>query len=716
MGQAVEIDRVDERVKRPLRPKLFAPSRPYDVAEGRRARVDGLLASARHALDQRQLFVLLPFAIIIGLVASLKASNAPDPLALTAVGAALVVALPFTWKSLTALRVLTVSGAFWLGFSLLVIHGAIFGTPMLHGSAYGTYDARVDAIVSVGEDGRRVIVSDIKPVAPARALVVKRARILIKAGPDMAPGDIIEGPIRFYAVPGPVLPGSYDSQFHAFFDGIGAFGAATKPVTLLRPGDPASPDRFIDTIRRTIGARIAAVLGEPSRGIARALITGDQTGVTQDARQMMATAGLAHVLSISGLHLTLVAGSVFFVLRLIFSLLGSLSPRISAKKLAAGGGIVASLAYFAISGGDIAALRSTVMIILVFGAVIFGRRALTMRNVAIAGLICVILDPANVFRPSFQLSFAAVIGLIGIYELIQHRPSAEKGVIAKVWGHFVGIATTSLIAGGATTLFSIYHFQQTSPLGIVGNLAALPLVGFVMMPAAMFSVLAMPFGAEAPFLWIMGWSVDRMLDVAATVAAWSGNINASPLLTPLALFIGLLALAWFCFFTNRYRLLGPALAVLAIIVFAVDRQPDVLIADTTQALAMRTDDGLKLISGKPTSFAVKVWQQTFKQTIPAGGPAITHCDTLGCISTSPLGFTLAITKNAAAFGEDCASADVVVTRLAAPAACRDQTTVIDGGDLARGGVEWLRWDAAAARFEVRPAITDINRPWRASQR
>src|SRR6185503_19595994 len=157
----------------------------------------------------------------------------------------------------------------------------------------------------------------------------------------------------------------------------------------------------------------------------------------------------------------------------------------------------------------------------------------------------------------FQLSFAAVIGLVGIYEILQRREPKGRGPVGHVFAHFVGIATTSLIAGAATTLFSIYHFQQTSPLGIVGNLMALPLVGFVMMPAAMLSVLVMPFGFERPFLWIMGWSIDRMLDVAALVAGWSQGLNASPLLTPLALFIGLVALAWFSFFTNRWRLLGP---------------------------------------------------------------------------------------------------------------------------------------------------------------
>src|SRR5207248_5830121 len=130
-------------------------------------------------------------------------------------------------------------------------------------------------------------------------------------------------------------------------------------------------------------------------------------------------------------------------------------------------------------------------------------------------------------------------------------------------------------------------------------------------------------------------------------------------------------------------------------------RPAVLVAGSTPALAVRTSGGLELVAGKPTSFAVKVWHETYKEPIAPGSPAGTHCDTLGCVSTSPLGFTIAVTKNEAAFDEDCASADLVITRLRAPASCRAETTVIDGGDLARGGVQWLHWDPSQARFAVR---------------
>ena len=679
-------------------------------------RFPGLLRSAALALDERRLFVLLPFAIIVGLIASLMTTTQPDPFALAGVGMAALAAIALALRTHIPLRIAVLFAAFWCGFGLLTLHGLLSGTEMLARPAYGTFTVRIDEVISEAESGKRVIVSRITPVADTRAVPMRRARIVIDQGPDLAPGDIIRAPIRFYAVPGPVTPGGFDGQFHGYFDGIGAYGNTTSTVEIVATGDLSAPERVIDATRRAISVRVDATLAQPAAGIARAIINGDQSAVTEAAREVMATAGLAHVLSISGLHLTLVAGGVFVALRMGLSLSQSVARRVSVKRLAAFGGIAAALLYFSISGGNVAALRSTIMIVLVFGAVIFGRRALTMRNVAIAALIVVLGDPASVFRPSFQLSFAAVVALVGAWEAARGDEKGDRNFPQQVWRYFAGLAATSLVAGAATLLFSAYHFQQTSPLGVLGNLVSLPLVGFVMMPSALLAVLLMPFGLEAPLLGAMGWSIDRMLDLAAIVASLSGGIDASPLLTPLALAIGFVAIGWFAFFSNVWRWLGPTLAVPAVLVLAMDRPPDILVADTTRAVALRTADGLRLVDGKPGSFAVMVWQETYGGEIVPAGAEISRCDSIGCIATSPLGFTLAIVDDPAGFAEDCGFVDLVLTHRTAPASCATVTNVIDADDLASGGVHWLRWDAAAEKFEIRPAITDLNRPWRAVQR
>jgi competence protein ComEC len=229
-----------------------------------------------------------------------------------------------------------------------------------------------------------------------------------------------------------------------------------------------------------------------------------------------------------------------------------------------------------------------------------------------------------------------------------------------------------------------------------------------MMPAAVVAALAMPFGFEWPFLQVMGWSIDRMLDLATLVAALSSGLTATPLLTPLALMLGLAGLAWFAFFTDRWRLLGPLLLLPAIPLLALDRPPDVLIADSTQAVAVRSADGMRVVAGKPQSFAVDVWRETYGGDYES---AEIGCDSIACVGIGAPGFNYAIVRDPAGFYEEC-GADLVIARREVPNSC-SAATVIDARGLRRGGVHLLHWNAQQAAFDVRPAITDLNRPWRA---
>lgn len=710
MGETVDHPRVENGPAMPLarpsrgRPVSLRPPVPKPHA------VSQIALAFSKAIEGRRLIVLVPFALIVGQVASLLATTATPAWLLAAVGGALLLAMVALRRSLRATRGLTLTLAFWIGFALFSLHGALSATPMLVRPAFGTFEARVDEILSEGQSESRIVVSAVSGTAERPAPDIRRARLFVQGAPALSPGDRIRAPMRLTPVPGPVVPGGFDSQFHAFFDGIGAYGNTTKPPEILTAGETAAPERLISNLRHEIARRIDAVLQPPAAGIARALINGDQSGIGDAEREVMATAGIAHVYSVSGLHLSIVAGGAYAIVRLLLALIGSLAARFPIKPVAAAAGIVAACGYFAISGGNVAALRSTIMIMLVMGAVIAGRRALTMRNVAIAGTLIILLDPASVFRPSFQLSFSAVIALIGTYEMIRGLTLPAwlpRGWVVRL---LVGIVVTSLVAGAATLVFSAYHFQQTSPLGVFGNLAALPLVSAVTMPMAVLGTLAMPFGLEYWPLVAMGWSIDRMLDLAALVAGWSAGLTASPLLTPLALLIALAALAWFAFLSDWRRLILPALAVPLVLAFALDRPPDVLVSDTTQAVALREGQRLLLVAGKAGSFAPNVWSETYAMPIAAPGEAL-RCDTLGCIATGTGGFSIALVKKAEALDEDCASADLVILRqLRAPDHCA--APIIDAAGLRRFGMQWLRFDDKGRLVERRQAIPDPDRPWR----
>lgn len=534
--------------------------------------------------------------------------------------------------------------------------------------------------------------------------------------PPLSPGDVITAKLRLAPVPGPVVPGGFDGQFHAYFDGIGAYGNVTSGLSVQTRDTGFNPTRWVEELRRDISGRIDAVLDGEAASIGRAMVVGDQSTIVDETRNVMSAAGLAHIYSISGLHMSLVAGGMFALLRLLLASMHGVAQAVPIKKLAAIGGIVTACGYLLLAGGvgNVPAFRSMLMLALVFGAVLAGRRALTMRNVALAAMVIILIDPASIFRASFQLSFTAVVALIGVYEMPRRPMVGKRGFFGRVGNVLWTTALTSLIAGSATLLFSAYHFQQTAPLGVLGNVLALPVVSLVIMPAAMIGLLVMPLGLEGIFFTVMGWGIERMLDVARLVAGWSAGLDSNPLLTATALMIGLAALAWFAFLEGWWRYAGPILAIPVVLAFGFDVRPDVLIADTTQAVAVRTDAGLGLLGGRAGSFAVNVWSDQYQEVI-APEPVGRHCDSLACVVLAN-GFSVSLVKGPEAFDEDCARNELVVTRLRAPATCRAVTTVIDADDLARGGVQWLRWDAGRGAFDIRPAIPSLTRPWRVSPR
>jgi competence protein ComEC len=673
----------------------------------------GLPRAVVAAIEGRRLFILLPFGLITGLAIYAGLPGEPNAQVYIAGSLATLSAMLLAlWRGSVrgtrwAIQVLCL----WFGFCLLPLHGLAFGTTMLAFPAYGTYEAVVDEVLSSDDDAQRVVVSGLTPLADARPVPVRRARLLLPGDVLFQPGDRLRAQLRLAPIPGPVLPGAHDGQFHSYFIGIGAYGSVTGQLGRVAEAEGVSLARAVQSLRDTIGNRIDTVLMGETASIAKAMVVGDQSAISDETREVMAASGLAHIYSISGLHLSIVAGGIFWLVRLALACVPALVAW-PIKQIAAVVGLVTAFLYLLLAGGvdNVPAFRSTLMLALIFGAVLAGRRALTMRNVAIAAIVIVLIDPASVFRPSFQLSFAAVVGLIGIFELPRVERSSEPGYLRRV-ANVVGVtAWTSFVAGLATLLFSAYHFQQTAPLGVLGNVLALPFVSLVIMPFGVLSVLAMPFGLDVPFLLVMGWGIDRMVDVAELVAAWSAGWTGNPLLAGWTLGAGLVALAWFAFIASRWRLLAPVVAAFAILLFGFTARPDVLIADTTQAIAVRDGDAMALASGRTGSFAVDVWSEHFQTEIAASHSGA-RCDSLGCIVTGP-DYILAIVRNAAAFAEDCGRHDLLVARIDPPHYCREGAEVIGPAELARGGVHALSWNAGAGRFDVRPAIMSINRPWR----
>ncbi|AEQ51373.1 competence protein ComEC [Pelagibacterium halotolerans] len=672
----------------------------------------GLFGAIVDAVTQRRNFILFPFAMIAGLIFYRVVPGEPSFIALALMNAsALIVA--WTGRDVTPVREIALLALmFSIGTTLLPLHAVLFGTPMLDAPRYGTYTARIEAVTYDDGAQQRWVLSNISGELDWTIPDVRLARVTVSGAYDVSPGDEMTARIRFYPVPPPAVPGGYDSQFVSHFDGIGAYGNAFGEIDITKSGQGGLV-RVVKDVRTAITARIVAQLDERIGGIAAALVTGDQSRITEADRDLMASAGIAHVISISGLHLTLVAGTMFTCVRFLLSLGHGITQRVPIKKIAAGFGIATALAYMVISGMVIPAVRSTIMLALVFAAIIAGRQALTMRNVAIAALAIIVFEPTSVFRASFQLSFAAVIALIAAYELARrNRENRERPNRSRALALALDITTTSVIAGLATLVFTAYHFQQTAPFGVLGNLMVMPIVSFVMMPAALLGTLLLPLGLEAIPYAALGWSIEAMLWCAAFVRQLSGGFDPSPILSPLALIVALLALAWLAYFRTRIRVAGAILAVPLISAFCLEQPPDIFIADQSQAVAVRSGERVALIAGRNNTFATTIWSERYLTVIENAHPA-TGCDSLGCVLSTQDGYTIALVRSRDVFDEDCRIAEIVVTRLNAPPQCRKAATlVIDASDLARHGAHMINWNGPDLAPTIRTAIDGPDRPWR----
>src|SRR5690606_10537303 len=250
--------------------------------------------AAENAVEQRRLFVLLPFTLIAGLIAYAFPLEEPNALVLLMpLASAAVILVWALWKrSLLGVRIGVQLAAFAVGFLLLPAHGSLFGTTMLPRVVYGTYEARVDEIISSEPGEQRLIVSGLTPIGESRPVGIRRARLLLRNAPVFQPGDRLQANLRLAPIPGPVLPGAHDGQFHAYFIGVGSYGSATSSVTLTAQGDENDIGRRIQALRSHIAERIGAVLTDPAAGIGKAMVVGDQSGITDEVRDLMAASGL----------------------------------------------------------------------------------------------------------------------------------------------------------------------------------------------------------------------------------------------------------------------------------------------------------------------------------------------------------------------------------------------------------------------------------------
>jgi competence protein ComEC len=608
------------------------------------------------------------------------------------------------------------------GFTAATLKTALIAHPILHHTAANVEIAGFVEVREERERSDRIVVRALKVEGGRLDEKPDRVRLSVRRGTAPPVGAYITLKARLSPPLPPLRPGGYDFARDLYFQRIGASGFVLGAIKIVEPPNP--PGRWLQAnaaiqgLRDAIDARIRVVVPGDKGSIASALITGKRDAISSPVNDAMYVSSLAHVLSISGYHMAVVAGVVFFVLRALLALVPTFANRHPIKKWAAFAALLAATFYLVLSGAEVATQRSYIMTAIVLIGVMVDRAALTLRTLAVAALAVLLIAPEAVVHPSFQMSFAATLALIAAYErgLPWMIAGADTSLGARValWGgrEVLALVLASLVAGLATTPYAAYHFHRLAPYGVLANLLAMPIVSAWVMPTGLLALIAIPFGFDGALWRLMGDGIDWMIAVALWVAHLPGAVGRIAAFGPGPLIAGTAGLIVLCLLKSPLRWCGAVVIVAGCLWAACAPLPEVLVAHDGQAVAMRGSDGrLMIVRTGSDSFTVREWLAADGDARVATDPALRAgitCDQAGCIGRLADGALVALARTPAAVAEDCRQAALVVTPRVAPPECAamviDRTMLRINGAVALRRVE-DQWRVTVAR----PAESD--RPW-----
>jgi competence protein ComEC len=409
---------------------------------------------------------------------------------------------------------------------------------------------------------------------------------------------------------------------------------------------------------------------------------------------------------------------VFFTVRALLALFPVLTAGFPIKKWAAAAALAAAAFYLLLSGAEVATQRSFFMTAVVLIAVIVDRRAVTFRTLAVAAMIVLVLAPEALVHPSFQMSFAATLGLVALVQIGMPRlfASPDHSTTAKVamWGgrELITLVLASFVAGLATTPYAAFHFHRVTPYGVLANLAAMPVVSALVMPAGLLGLLAMPFGLDGVFWWLMGLGIDWMIAVTQWVASLPGAIGRMAAFGTGPLIAASIGLVLLGLLRTPLRWSGAIVLLLSTLWALSVPQPDVLISGDGHNVAVRGKDGrLHLMRSAKDAFLLKEWLAADADARGVADPSLTDgisCDEAACILPLADGAFVSLALRPEALVDDCDRAVLIVTASQPPAGCA--ATVIDRDRLRRQGALALRRSAGGFAIEaVWP--NGFDRPW-----
>ncbi len=552
----------------------------------------------------------------------------------------------------------------------------------------------------------------------------RKIRITLKKIPDppLAVGDDIRIKATLFPLPGPVAPGAFDFGRYLYFQGLGAVGYSTQLPEVVRHA--ATTNNAIDQFRLAFANDIIQRMQAPNGAVAAALTVGEQKAVPDEVNELLRDSGLYHILSISGLHMAIAAGLVFYVIRLLLALWPYTALCWPIKKLAAALALLASFLYLLAAGSPVPAVRSFIMVGVVFVAILVDRKGISMVSLAWAALLILLVQPDAIISASFQLSFAATAAIIALYERFGsalYRPHAH--VFKRLLFAIAATVVVSLVATLATAPFVITHFNRIQLWGMLANAAVSPLTTFVMMPAVVLSFLLYPLGLQWLAYIPLEWGVRAMLWIGGVVAHLPKASVYLPSFTTLGFVMAFVGLYVFLLLKTRLRCVGLGLIAFGFLSILFVTQPDVVIADKGKLIAVADSNSqLVMLRGGNNSFTSAQWakargQENALLLRDAAWDSRTQaeCDKDSCTYkrggiTTLFIFNPRITKDAC----EAVQPDVMVFRFSLyEGECEQVRTIIDRKRLNKAGAIDVRFEQGRA-FIRHASDVQGKRPWVAS--
>jgi competence protein ComEC len=565
-------------------------------------------------------------------------------------------------------------------------------------------------------------------LAPADPALPPRVRVSIKA--EGAPAGIAEGAelrLRARLAPPPpmALPGTHDFARDAWFKRIGAVGRALGQPEVLRPAAAGG----LDSLRDRLGRHIREQLPGSAGTIATALATGDQNAVGEEDAEAMRRSGLAHLLSVSGLHIAAVVGATMLLMIKLLALSERVALRFNVILIAAAAGALVGVAYTLLTGAQVPTVRSCIAALLVLAGIALGRDALSLRLVAVGALVVLLFRPEAVAGGSFQFSFAAVTAIIALHSSKLGRRlflRREEGRLAAAGRLLLGMIATGLAVELALIPFALYHFHKAGLYGVAANLVAIPLTTFVIMPLEAGALLLDLLGLGAPLWWLAGLPLDAMLWIAHTVANARGAVATLASMPLWAFALMVLGGLWLCLWTTKPRLLGAIPFAIGAAGAALSPTPDLLVTGDGRHLAIRAEDGTPMLLRDRSGDFVR----------DLIGEASGFDNEPGLLSAAPFGscsrdacvaavrreggeWRLLATRSTTRIDwqplvDACAQADIVVSERWLPRACTPRWLKLDRKELERTG-------GVAVYFGREPRVDTVaahlgRHPWSALTR